>query len=288
MATVEESYAYAESLTRAQRTTFYHTFRFLTPPRRRAIYAVYAFSRRLDDAVDSVDEKAVTAEEARRDLAFLTSFLDKNPPDDPLVPGLRDTIERFSIPRRYFDELIEGMAMDLDVRRYATFADLYAYCYRAASAVGLVCVEIFEYEGDGVEEPAEALGIAMQLTNILRDIAEDSRRGRIYLPLEDLDRFGYGEDELTRGVLNDRFRDMMRFQVGRARHYFELSDPLFPLVVPESRYCPELLRRFYSTILDQIERQDFDVFTERPSLPPYRKLAILGRTWWEARRAGKG
>ena len=123
----------------------------------------------------------------------------------------------------------------------------------------------------------------MQLTNILRDVAEDSRRDRIYLPLEDLGRFGYAEEELMRGVLDDRFRDLVRFQVDRARHYFQLSDPLFPLVVPESRYCPELLRSFYSTILDQIELRNYDVFTRRPHLSPYRKLAILARIWWKAR-----
>ncbi len=330
MVSLLESYDYAEALTKAERTTFYHTFRFLTPERRRSIFAIYAFSRRADDAVDSVEEASVPEEEARALLAELESFLGDAPSeDDPLVPALRDTLEKFQIPRRHLDELLKGMEMDLHTRRYATFDDLYQYCYRAASAVGLVCIEIFGHEGkrlgddseesdlqsgdvqsgdvqsgdvqsgdvqsgdvqsgdvQDIEEPAEALGIAMQLTNIIRDVAEDAQRNRIYLPLEDLKRFGCDEDHVLRGVVDKSFREMMKFQVERARHYFELSDPLYPAVYEESRYCPELLRKFYSQILDRVERQDYDVFSQRPSLPPYRKLMLVAQMWWKARRAGK-
>ena len=301
MLSVDESYAWAERLTRAQRTTFYHTFRFLTPPRRRAIYAVYAYSRRLDDAVDAVEEKAVAPQSARAELAVLRGFLDGVPEDDPLVPALRHSIESFGIPRRHFEELIAGMEMDLEVKRYATFDELYRYCYRAAAAVGLVCIEIFGHDGPpasadrdpatngarAIEAPAEALGIAMQLTNILRDLAEDIVRDRIYIPLEDLERFAYGEDDLRRRVVDDRFRRLMEFEVARARHYFELSEPLFAHITPESRHCPELLRRFYSQILERIERQRYDVFAHRPRLAPHRKLALVARTWWESRRAGR-
>jgi phytoene synthase len=288
MAGLSESYAYAEALTRAGKTTFFHTFRFLTPERRRSIFAVYAYSRRLDDAVDRVTEEGAiddtaATERAREELRFLSSFLEEDAPDDPLVPALRHTIEAFSIPRRHLEDLIRGMEMDLEVRRYPTFDDLYLYCYRAAAAVGLASIEIFGHDGEGTAEPAEALGIAMQLTNIVRDVAEDLRRGRIYLPLEDLARYSYGEDDLARGVVDERFRELMRFQVERARSYFERSDALFPRVRAESRYCPRLLRRFYSRILDVVERRGYDVLSRRPRLAAHEKLALFAKTWLEAR-----
>ncbi len=299
-----QSYDYAADLTRREAKNFYHGFRFLTPERRRGIYAVYAYSRRLDDAVDAVEEKSVSPDAARRDLAHLRSFLEDSAPDDILVPALQDTIERYGIATRHFEELIAGMEMDLEIRRYATFPDLYRYCYRAASAVGLVCIEIFGYQGKPVSgangtgepaehatgptadvaDPAEALGIAMQLTNIIRDVAEDLGRDRIYLPLEDLARFEYSEDDLRDRIIDDRFRALMRFQVERAREYFHKAEPLYALVVPESRFCPVLLGRFYSRILDRIEHRGFDVLSRRPSLPKYEKLKLFAKTWLEARR----
>jgi phytoene synthase len=281
---VAHSYAYAARITRAAARNFYYSFRFLTPERRRSIFAVYAYSRRLDDAVDGVEERGTDPDEARALLDHLRSFLSGEPPSDPLVPALRDTIAKYSIPVVHFEELIDGMRMDLSKRRYRTFEDLYRYCYRAASAVGLICIEIFGYDDREARLPAEHLGIAMQLTNILRDVAEDLRRGRIYLPLADLERFGYSERELEARVVDDRFRALMEFEVGRARHFFSLADALFPHIRPESRYCPILLKRFYSAILARIERQAYDIFSKRPRLPLYRKLQLAAATWLEARR----
>ncbi len=302
MISLADSYAYAKRLTRAQATTFYYTFWFLPPERRRSIFAVYAFSRRADDAVDAVEERGTTEAKARSDLAYLRKLLDGSPPDDPLVPALRDTVDRFRIPREPFEELLLGMEMDLVKKSYRTFEELHAYCYRAASVVGLICVEIFghnghnghdahdrrdahdAYGGAEVREPAIDLGIAMQLTNILRDVKEDLARGRVYLPEEDMARFAYTANDLRSGIVDDRFRSLMAFEVERARGYFRSAERLFPCVLPESRYCPVLLQRFYSRILDRIERQGYDVLRRRARLGWGEKVGLAARTWREARR----
>jgi phytoene synthase len=280
---LEDSYAHAGAVTRARAKNFYYTFLLLPRLRRRSIFAVYAFSRRADDAVDAAAERGAGAQEVRLELDRLRALLGPNAPDDPLGPALRDTMERFEIPRAPFDELLEGMEMDLQRTTYATFDELYLYCYRAASVVGLISIEIFGHTGDAVRQPAIDLGIAMQLTNILRDVREDLARGRIYLPAEDLTRFGYTADDLRAGVVDRRFRDLMAFEVERARAYFRAAEPLYGRILPESRYCPVLLQRFYSRILDRIEARGFDVISKRPSLPLREKLWIAGRTWLEAR-----
>lgn len=285
MISLEQSYRQAARITRSRAKNFYYTFLFLPPPRRRSIFAVYAFSRRADDAVDSVEELGTSPAEARASLAYLRSLLGPQAPDDPLVPALRDTIERYRISLEPFEELLAGMEMDLVKKSYDTFEELYAYCYRAASVVGLISIEIFGHSGPASRAPAEKLGIAMQLTNILRDVAEDLDRGRRYLPLEDLRRFDYGDADLQRRLVDDRFRRLMMFQVERARSYFREAEPLFPLLRPESRWCPVLLRRFYSRILDRIEEQGYDVFRRRPSLSFPQKLRIAGALWLESRRA---
>lgn len=282
-AAVDASYRYAARLTRAKARNFSYSFYFLTPERRRAIAAVYAYSRRLDDCVDAAVEGSVDAAEARRGLSRLRSLL-AAPGDDPLGPALADAIRRFSIPTQPFHELIAGMEMDLERSRYRTFEDLKLYCYHAASTVGLICIEIFGNDGTAARAPAVDLGIAMQLTNVLRDIPEDARRGRIYLPGEDLERFGYGEDQLSRGVVNDSFRELMAFQVARARDYFARSARLLPHLRPESRRCPALLGRFYLAILARIEGAGYDVFRRRPSLPLARKLALAGSQLFRSAR----
>ena len=277
------SYDYAARLTKAEAKNFFYSFRFLPPERRRSIFAIYAFSRRADDTVDAVEEHASSPEEANQQLDYMRSMIGPNPPDDPLTPALLDSIERFSIPVRPFEELLAGMQMDLVKTRYKTFDELYEYCYRAASVVGLICIEIFGYKDAQAHEPAIKLGIAMQLTNILRDVAEDQARDRIYLPSEDLQKFGYSESDLSAGVINSNFRELMSFQVARARRFFEESKSLYPLVLSESRYCPILLMRFYSRILDRIEQKGYDVLSRRPTLPKHEKLLIAGSTWITSR-----
>ena len=287
MAHSVKSYSHAREVTRREAKNFYYAFRLLDPARRNAIYAVYAFSRRADDAVDSVQEKNASEEEARSKLDGLSRLLRGEAPEDPLSPALTDTIERFKIPVEHFSELLLGMEMDLEKKRYETFDELYTYCFRAASAVGLICIEIFGYSEDAeaAHQHAEELGIAMQLTNILRDVREDMTLGRIYLPGEDLARFNYSEAELSRYEFTPAFRDLMEFQVERARDYFQRSEALFPLIDTQTRYCPVLLKRLYSKILDRIESQGYDVFSRRPALSRLQKLCMLMTAARDARKA---
>jgi phytoene synthase len=285
MTSLTDSYRYAEKLTRTKARNFSYAFRFLPPERRRSICAVYAFSRRADDAVDAVEERQASAAEARSNLARLRLLLGEAPPGDPLAPALADTIRRYGIDRRHLEELLEGMEMDLVKKRYASFEELHGYCYRAASVIGLVCIEIFGHDGGEAPVLAEKLGVAMQLANIVRDVKEDEARGRIYLPREEMERFGYREEDLHAGVVDARFRALIRFQVERARECFRAAEPLFPLIHPESRYCPMLLMRLYLRILRLIEQRDYDVLGRRPSLPWRQKVLLAGSLWLEARAA---
>jgi phytoene synthase len=285
MAHSVKSYTHAREVTRREAKNFYYAFRLLDAPRQNAIYAVYAFSRRADDAVDSVEEKNISEEEARSKLAGLERLLRGEAPEDPLSPALLDTIERFKIPVQHFSELLLGMEMDLEKKRYETFDELYSYCFRAAAAVGLICIEIFGYSEEAAHQHAEELGIAMQLTNILRDVKEDMTRGRIYLPGEDLRRFNYSEAELSNYEFTPAFRELMEFQVERAREYFQRSEALFPLIDTETRYCPVLLKRLYSKILDRIELQGYDVFSRRPALSRFQKICMLLAATRDARKA---
>ena len=283
MLSLDDSYRYAGSITRANARNFYYGFRSLTPERRRAIHAVYAFSRRADDAVDSMEAQP---EAARAELSRLLALLGNEPSDDPLAPALRDAIERFSIERRPFEILLEGMELDLVKDRYETFEDLEAYCYRAASVIGLVCLPIFGYRDEVARKHAVDLGIAMQLTNIIRDVDEDRRRGRIYIPLEELRRFGCSEAALLSGKEEPGFPALVKFQVDRAREFFRRAASLFPLLDPESRQCPKLLKRFYERILDKIEARGYAVLGRRIRLPWHEKIFIAGSAWIQARLSG--
>ena len=194
-----------------------------------------------------------------------------------LLPAFRDTVRRFEIPREYFDAIVDGAQMDLTVTRYATFEDLYRYCYRVASAVGLVCIHIFGFQGAEARRYAESCGIAFQLTNILRDVREDAAMGRIYLPQEDLDAFGYPEEHVRNGLFNDTFRRLMGFQVERARRYYDEALPLLPLVQPSSRACLAAMIGIYRACLEEIPRRQYDVYSQRIGLSPWKKLSITAR-----------
>ena len=288
------SYRACAALTQSEALNFYYTFWLLPAERRRSVYAIYAFSRRLDDAVDDIidrvppDGSAPSPEaykQARSELDRMRRLVDGDLPEHEFSAALQDTIEKFDIPRRHFHDLIDGMAMDLDGHEYRTFEDLRLYCYRAASTIGLICVEIFGRSELGrvypaqTTEPAIDLGIAMQLTNITRDVAEDLTRGRLYLPQEELDRFHVTRDSLRNRTTDDAFRSLMKFQVERAREYFERAEPLFPLLRASSRYCPILLRKFYSELLDKIEANNYDIFRNRPSISRLRKTVLAVSIW---------
>ncbi len=282
---LEESYRYCAALTRAAARNFYYTFWLLPAEKRRGIFAVYTFSRRADDVVDAAAAKQdpATCEEG---LSYMRSLLGASPPDDdPLAPALRDTLQRYRIPIEPFHDLIEGMKMDLYRTRYRTFDELRLYCYRAASTIGLICIEIFGHDGSGeaVKRPAIDLGIAMQLTNIIRDVGEDLSRGRVYLPQEELERFGVTEAMLERGEVTEPVKALLAFQIERARDYFTRAEAIFPHLHFSARLCPVLLKRFYSELLEKVEAAGYDVFHRRPRLSALRKIYLAGSVWLRSR-----
>ncbi len=196
---------------------------------------------------------------------------------DPILPAFYDALERFAIPARYFHWIIDGAEMDLDIDSYSTFEELYRYCFNVASAVGLVCLQIFGFAEERAKEHAEHCGIAFQLTNILRDVKEDAAMGRIYLPLEDLERFGYGPDELRRAVVDERFRNLMRFESTRASEYYAKGRRLLPMIEPASQPALWAMMEIYGRILKKIIRRHYDVFGASVRLSSPEKAAIALR-----------
>ena len=221
-------------------------------------------------------------EEKRRLLADTRRSLrlsDNGAATDPTFTALADTLATFDIPISYFEEVIDGVEMDLVRTSYQSFDDLREYCSKVASAVGLICIEISGYQDSIAKEYVIELGLAMQLTNILRDLKEDTQRGRIYVPLDEIASFGYSPEELRAGVINDAFRALMRHQIARARRHFDSGRRLLPLVPAQASACPAILIAVYSSILDRIESSDFDVFTKRVGLSTFEKLLMMARLW---------
>jgi phytoene synthase len=270
------SYALCERLARRAAGNFYHAFRLLPAGQRKAMCALYAFMRIADDLADGpedVAEKRAGLEEWRRRLHEALAGV----PTHPVHPALCDTVRRYGVPTGHLEAVLDGVAMDLDTDHYDTFSDLYSYCYRVASAVGLACIHVWGFEGERACEYAEAAGVALQLTNILRDLGEDAARGRVYLPLEDLERFGYRAEELRRGVCDERFRALMRFEVARAQGYYEAALPLAESLRPAGRAVFLVMLRTYRGLLDAIVRRGYDVFGSRVRLSRWRKLWLAAR-----------
>jgi phytoene synthase len=270
------SYAWCERLARREAANFYHAFRLLPACQRRSMCALYAFLRLADDRADGpqpVEERRRSLNDWRRQLG---AALDGEY-THPVHPALHDTVRRYCVPPEYLEAVLDGVTMDLDVVRYRTFAELYGYCWRVASAVGLACIHVWGFRGERALACAEAAGIAFQLTNILRDLGEDAARGRIYLPGEDLARFGYGADGLREGRRDDAFRSLMRFEAERAHGYYALAAPLVGLLRPAGRAVFLAMLSTYRGLLDEIERRDYDVFRERVRLSRLRKLWLAAR-----------
>ena len=285
---LEQAYDHCQRVAREHAKNFYYAFRTLPSKKRRAIYAVYAFCRLCDDIADgdtSIEEKRRRFDQTRALLS--DSFAPGAAGDDGVsrnsLPhefiALRDATATFGIPPVHYDEVIRGVESDLVKNRFDSFEELKDYCYRVASVVGLICIEVFGYAEQSAKEYAVDLGLAMQLTNILRDLKEDSGRDRIYIPLDEMARFGYSEDELKRGVINDSYRGLLAFQVERARAYYASSSQLFSLVSAESRACARGINAAYQAILDRIEASGYDVFSRRIGLSATEKLMIVGRLW---------
>ncbi len=274
------------AITRRHAKTFFFASHGLPREVRAHAYAVYGFCRWADDGVDL----AGTADEARARLDVAREALDRAYGTGPAAPGLialRRTVRDRAIPRVLFDELLLGMEMDLSIRRYADFAALDRYCYRVAGVVGLMMAHVFGFRHERCLPRAEALGTAMQLTNILRDVREDFDRGRIYLPLEEMARFGVTEQTLASGTADPPFQALMGFQIERARRYYAEAEAGIPdLLGASSRLTVRLMGRLYGGILDEIERLDRDVFRTRAHVPTSRKLAVLAacqaETWGES------
>ncbi len=308
---VETAYDYCEELTRIEAGNFYHSFKYLPNEARRAICAYYAFCRRADDIADgdyvdsfpggsSDDPESM---EYRADIERLTGSSPVVARDhyddrmsqlfyyrkklstaygpitstDPIFIALKDTIRRYNIPRQLFDDMISGMEDDFHRNRYETFEDLYSYCYRVASTVGLVCIEIYGYDDLAAREFSEAWGIFMQLTNIIRDVAEDAERDRIYLPMEDLVRYGISEQDVKSGadlLEHPGWKPFVDEYIARAETYRDKAFKLLPLLDKQSRYSPAAMMAFYESILKKIDKSEGDVFSERVQLSKAEKITL--------------
>jgi phytoene synthase len=275
--TVEEAYKHCRGIARSQARNFYYGFIFLPGPRRSGIYAAYAFARRCDDSVDgdeSLTEKLAALEHRRAELD--ACYRATEPDDDPVLVALADAVRRFEIPRHHFDALVDGVETDLTVRRYPTFEALKGYCDRVAGAVGLVSLHVFGFSDPAAPRHAGDLGVALQLVNIMRDVAEDAGRGRIYLPGDEMAAHGVSEVDVIAGRVSPAFRALMRDQGERARRYFDSGERLLPLLDRRARMCVGMLSGIYREILVAIEARDYDVFDRRVALSTGRKLALMG------------
>ena len=308
---VDTAYDYCEELTRVEAGNFYHSFKYLPNEERRAICAYYAFCRRADDIADgdyvdlfpggsSDDPEAI---EYRADIERLTGSSPVVARDhyddrmsqlfyyrkklstaygqitstDPIFIALKDTIRRYNIPRQLLDDMISGMEDDFHQNRYETFEELYSYCYRVASTVGLVCIEIYGYDDLAAREFSESWGIFMQLTNIIRDVAEDAERDRIYLPMEDLRRYGISEQDVKSGadlLEHPGWKPFVDEYISRAETYRDKAFKLLPLLDRQSRYSPAAMMAFYESILKKIDKSEGDVFTQRVQLSKAEKITL--------------
>jgi phytoene synthase len=266
---------YCRKLTRARARNFYYGFLLLPKPRRDAFCAVYAFMRYCDDIADGSDATHIKAALLREWKDALRRAWAGDYGDSLILPAFHAAVRHYSIPQEYFYELIAGAEMDLVIRSYRTFAELYQYCYRVASVVGLCSLHILGFEDPAAKKYAEELGVAFQLTNILRDLREDAEAGRVYLPLEDLERFQYSPSELAAGVYNPQFFQLMQFEIERAKGFYDRGEALMELVQPESRPALWTLISIYRGILSRIESHGGNVFTYAAALSRREKIEVL-------------
>jgi squalene synthase HpnC/squalene synthase HpnD len=274
---VGRSYAECRSVAKNAASNFYYAFFMLPQIKRDALCALYAFMRLVDDVSDTVGSEADKQRGLARWRAALDAAVGGDVSGHPILPAFADTIERFHIPPRYFHDLISGAEMDLTVGNYATFERLREYCYRVAGTVGLTCLHVFGFDDPHAPDLAEKLGIAFQLTNILRDVPKDYEMGRVYLPQEDLEKFGVRPEELARGPLTPALRDLFAFEAGRAWGYYREGVELIPRVHADARATLWALARIYSGLLRRIEARGYDVFSERVRLSTSEKTGILVR-----------
>ena len=262
-------------------SSFYYSFMFLPAERRQAITALYAFCREVDDVVDECHDLSL----AQTKLEWWRQELGRvygGTPTHPVGHALKDVIKGFRLPQEQLLEIIDGMAMDLSQTRYLDFKGLQLYCYRVASVVGLLAAEIFGYQDRQTLKYAHDLGLAFQLTNIIRDVGEDARRGRIYLPIEDLQRFNVPAKDLLEARYSDAFRELMAFQAERAEKFYDQAFAQLPAIDRKAQRPGLVMAAIYRTLLREIARDGFLVLDRRTSLTPLRKVWLAGTTWFRA------
>ncbi|OYW20780.1 MAG: terpene synthase [Planctomycetales bacterium 12-60-4] len=278
------SYDYCRRLTQRAAQNFHFAFLALPRPKYEAMCALYAFMRITDDLGDDYREP-VTA----RRLALhkwrtdVQAALNGEAARHPALAAFADTVSRHAIPWTYLEAVLTGVERDLDPVRIANFAELSDYCYHVAGAVGVCCIHIWGFTDEEAIPMAIDCGFALQLTNILRDLAEDWSLGRVYLPQEDFDRFGYTLDDLSHQTRDERFTNLMRFEADRARSSYRRAERLFVWLEPSGRPILRAMLEIYGGLLEEIERRRYDVFSQRVSLPQWKKLWIAGRAMWAAR-----
>jgi len=282
-AQLARAYEACTAVTAKHSKSFHLASGLLPPDKRRAARALYAFCRISDDIVDEAK-----SEDDRALLRWSARALQEQPIVTDLISlAWADTRYRFHIPVRYAEQLIEGVARDLTQTRYQTFTDLTTYAYGVASTVGLMSMHIIGYAGPEAIAYAIKLGVALQLTNILRDVAEDWQNGRVYLPQEELAAFGLSEADIAAGIVTGRWREFMRFQIKRTRRLYTEAWPGIGLLHPDGRLAIVAAARFYQGILDDIEQHDYDVFSRRAYLSKWGKIKILPGLWWKSRQFGR-
>ena len=269
---------YCQQKATSSGSSFYYSFLFLPPERRRAITALYAFCREVDDVVDEgIDPQLAATKLAWWRAEVGNLFAGK--PQHPVMRALEPHRDKYGISAARLNEIIDGMEMDLRQTRYLDWAGLESYCYRVASVVGLLAAGIFGYRDERTLDYAKNLGIAFQLTNIIRDVGEDARKNRVYLPVEDLQRFGVPASDILQAKETPAFRSLMEFQAERARRYYASAMSALPAQDRRAQRPGLIMAAIYRTLLEEIQRGGFRVLTQRTSLTPLRKFWIAWRTW---------
>lgn len=267
----------------ARKTSFYYSFLVLPAEQRRAIVAVWDFCRAVDDAIDETGAPAPSRVEGPTAVQFwraeLARCFDGTEPETMQGQRLQPFVRRLDLPRPAFEDVIDGVAMDLDTTRYQTFAELFEYCRRVASAVGLICIKVFGCRSDRSREYALNLGVALQLTNILRDVKADLARGRVYLPLEDLTAYGCTVDDLAAGTMTEPIRRVVEFECRRAREFYRRAADILPQEDRRHLVAAEIMRAVYFETLERIERSGYDVFTARARVPRPKQALIAAKQW---------
>lgn len=269
---------YCQDKAAASGSSFYYSFRFLPPERRRAITAFYAFCREVDDVADECDEPAI----AQAKLDWWRAEIDRlyaGQPSHPVTQALQAAVAAYDLPKEAFLEILDGMAMDASQHRYPDFRELRLYCHRVAGVVGEVAAQIFGYREHATHKYAGLLGLAFQLTNIIRDVGEDARRGRIYLPQDELARFGVAETDILCGRETEAFRQLMEFQYQRAEDFYRQALTALPPADRKAQRPGLIMAAIYRTLLQEIRRDAYPVLRCRVALTPLRKLWIAWRTW---------